>query len=87
MADAEALLQLGDLDAGAGLDLAGQQRTPQPLGHVVDHAHALDRVAAKCFHDQVRLSTRYASFIEYRGALYGSGGRRPWTSSVASKSP
>ena len=69
MADPEALLQFGDLDTGAGLDLAGQQCTPQPLGHVVDHAHALDRVAAKCFHDQVRRSTRHACFIEYRDAL------------------
>jgi hypothetical protein len=50
VADPEAPLQLGDVDALARLDLAGEQRLPQEDGHVVDDAHALDRVVAGCVH-------------------------------------
>ena len=46
----EALLELGDLDPLAGLDLAGEQRTAQQDRDVVDDADALDGVVPSCFH-------------------------------------
>ena len=48
--DAEALLQLGDLDPLARLDLAREQRPPQQDGDVVDDADPLDGVVAGRFH-------------------------------------
>jgi hypothetical protein len=50
VADAEALLELADADPLARLDLPGQQRPPQPHGHVVDDADALDGVVAGLLH-------------------------------------